>query len=210
MKITKRNRKPYFAFVFVLAAVSLLITVGIRIACARYLNGFSLPSSFDAFLSIGLFLALCGLVERHFWKIGLLRRLGIVDFPDISGRWVGFLTSSYQRDGQNVVVPMTLEIMQNASSVFVRACFEKGHSDSVIADFEIINGRPCLIYVYDNTISSKVQRGAPKDKGVVMLEYLDEDHRMLKGKYFNDVKPQSNYGEIQVSYSGPKLLFTNT
>jgi len=29
---------------------------------------------------------------------------------------------------------------------------------------------------------------------------------MLKGRYFNDLKPQSNYGEIQVAYSGPKLL----
>ena len=132
--------------------------------------------------------------------------MGIISFPDVSGRWVGFLTSSYRENGKNVVVPITLEIAQDASSVLVHAYFQRAQSDSMIADFENINHRSFLCYVYDNAISTKLHGVLGKDKGVVMLEYLEEDNRMLKGKYFNDVKPQSNYGEIQVLYSGPKLL----
>lgn len=206
MKVTKRNKKSYSLFLLTLAAISLMISSGFHVISEKYLHGFDLPLLFEAFMSLGLFFVFYALFEKHLWKIKFLRCLGIVDFPDVSGRWVGFLTSSYRKNGQNVVVPITLEIAQDASSVLVHAYFERAQSDSVIADFEIINNKHFLCYVYDNAISTKLHGALGKDKGVVMLEYLEEDNRMLKGKYFNNVEPQSNHGEIQVLYSGPKLL----
>lgn len=204
MKNSKRSKKP---ILLLLAITAFMISVGGRSAFQKFVPDFNFSFSIDALILFGVFGLLYALYETYLWRIGFLRCVGLTSFPDVSGRWVGFLTSSYQRNGQNIVVPVTLEIIQDEASVFVRACFERAQSDSLIAGFEAINGRPCLYYVYDNTISEKSRGSASQDRGVVMLEYFEKDQkRMLKGRYFNDLRPQSNYGEIQVAYSGPKLL----
>lgn len=120
---------------------------------------------------------------------------------DLTGRWVGFLSSSYQRNGQNMIVPLTLEIKHTSSAVCVRACFEKAESESLIASVEMINDRPRLCYMYDNTLAGKSRGSASHDRGAVMLEYFEKDGKhILKGNYFNDLKPVPNYGEIKVTY----------
>jgi len=191
--------------VFFLAIAALLITLGFQYANRIFLLGVDLSMTYFACMPIGLFLVLYALFGRRSGT-----NQGSIDkkAPDLAGRWVGFLTSSYQRDGQNVVVPITLEIVQNASSVFIRACFEKATSDSMIANFKIAGGRVYLCYLYDNSVNKSGNREMTKDKGAVILEYLEGDNRMLKGNYFNDVRPKSNFGEIKVIYSGPELLNT--
>lgn len=206
MGMISKNIKTGFAFFLIPAIPAVLLTVGVRLLWQR-LAGSNDFSFFAALMiALGLFAAFQHFFKRYFGKSRLLKQLGVCDVPDISGRWVGFLTSSYLRDGQNVVIPITLEIQQDASSVFVRAYFEKAKSDSVLAGFRVIRGRYYLYYVYDNSAGESMDAGGFTDKGVVMLEYFEKDKRMLKGSYFNDVKPQSNYGEIRVSYSSARFL----
>lgn len=122
-------------------------------------------------------------------------------FPDLSGKWVGFLNSSYKHDGQNMIVPVTLKIMQSASSISVRACFERAESGSLVAGLEMINGRVNLCYMYDNSLPEKARGSVRPHRGAVILEYQEKDQkRVLKGSYFNDLKPVPNYGEIKVTY----------
>ncbi|MBN1689037.1 MAG: hypothetical protein JW893_08060 [Candidatus Omnitrophica bacterium] len=208
MKITARNKNPYRLFLLALCAISFALAGCLRAGMLIYNVNVPFSSWLFAVLVMGAFLALAWGFEKFYWKWPIFRRWGIVNFPDLSGRWVGFLTSSYRRNEQNVVVPISLEISQDASSVFVRACFERAKSDSIVAEFEDVDGKPFLYYVYDNAIKKKTLKHRGRDKGVVMLEYFEDEKnqkRQLKGTYFNDAAPQANHGEIEVLYSGPKL-----
>lgn len=155
---------------------------------------------FNALAGTVVFAGLFYLYQNRLWKFRLSKRWGAGAYPNLNGRWVGFLNSSFKQGGQNMIVPVTLEIHQTASSVSVRACFEKAQSECVIADFETIKDRLFLCYLYDNTLDGKVSGTASHDRGAVMLEYFEKDKaKTLKGYYFNDLKPVPNYGEIKVS-----------
>lgn len=130
----------------------------------------------------------------------------VAAFPDLSGKWVGFLNSSYKHDGRNMIVPVTLEITHAASSISVRACFEGAASNSLIAGLEMINDKPHLCYMYDNTLPKKAQGSVNRHRGAVILEYLERDgKRVLKGNYFNDLRPVPNHGEIKVTFLHSKI-----
>ena len=37
--------------------------------------------------------------DRYVWKSELLRKLKLIQLPDLNGRWIGEVTSSYSQDG---------------------------------------------------------------------------------------------------------------
>ena len=186
---------------------ALLVAAGLRNFLTQQVDVPLKSLFYEALFGVVIFLIFFVAYHRYLWRIKFFGWRVFGGHPDLSGRWVGFLNSSYQRDGQNMIVPVTLEIKQTASTVFVRACFEKAMSDSLIADFEIIHRRAHLCYMYDNTLATKKQGKASHDRGCVVLEYLEhKGERILKGKYFNDLKPVPNYGDIKVVYSDSKLL----
>lgn len=181
------------------------LSIGASVVLKAMLGKFAvLPPGAEAVLAVLFFLALEGVYERVLWRNRLFYRLGIHRYPDLSGRWVGFLTSSYQMDGQSAVIPISLEISQSCRAVFVRAGIGKAYSESAVADFGEWHNRLSLYYLYDNSVRKKFHGHLGKDRGAVILHY-DEAKKRLKGTYFNDIKPRSNSGEIEVFYSGPKL-----
>lgn len=206
MKTEMKSHKVYALLVLISAATVLVVVIGVRFAYENIINANGFPSWIDALMSIVLFLGVWHLFEKKVFPCAPSYGPGNVELPDISGRWVGFLTSSYRRDGQNVIVPITLEITQKMSCILVRAYFEKGYSESVMTSFETFGNRQHLYYLYDNAIPGKSRGMLNNDKGAVMLEYFAEEKKMLKGTYFNDLRPQSNQGEIRVSYYGSQLM----
>ena len=166
MKITDRNKQQYRVFLVFLGILSLGGSIGLVMIAKRYYSVDSVPGWLVAVMTVLIFLVLSWAFEKTIWRWPVFRYLGVVNFPDLSGRWVGFLTSSYRRNDQNVVIPMSLEITQDASSVYVRALFERSQSDSVVAEFEEVDGKTCLYYVYDNAIAKpKRRRHAVRDRG---------------------------------------------
>jgi hypothetical protein len=206
MKVVDQNKKPFLIFILLLAALAFAFSLLICVGLEKIGPSMAIPRGGEALFALAALLLLYGSFEKWGWKQRVFQRLGISPHPNLGGRWVGFLTSSYKQDGQNVVVPISLEVTQDASSVFIRAGIGRAYSDSMIADFKILNGRLYLYYVYNNSYRKKYHGHLGQDKGVVMLEY-DEEMKRLKGKYFNDVKPKPNAGEVEVFYSGPKLYF---
>lgn len=190
---------------------SVLSVLGVKLIALVYYHldaGQTLPAIIAAVLSIIIFVVVFNYAGKKLSGNYLLWRCHLNDFPDVSGRWVGFLTSSYMKDGQNVVVPISLEIDGAGEDLRVKAYFEKGFSESTMAVIHPSDGKTKLVYTYDNSIRGKSDGVSSRDCGTVILNHIldKKKKRALIGVYYNSAMPQSNHGEIRVNYSGPGLL----
>src|SRR5713226_1366748 len=77
----------------------LLASVAIALACLSSkllaVMHLSLPWWLDAPSTLGFYGALYALFDRKLWRNRLARKLGLVRVPNLTGRWRGYLLSSF-------------------------------------------------------------------------------------------------------------------
>ena len=122
--------------------------------------------------------------------------------PDLRGRWKGKQRSSYKENGSNVEVPSCLEISQTFSKIFVRACYERSQSESVVANFTELNEETYLFYTYDSEPNSLKSGTMQAHKGTVKLKYIPKENKLI-GVYFNSI---GNSGEIDFEFEQYDLI----
>jgi hypothetical protein len=145
MRVRPDNFKRFAYFIAVLALLSYAIVFAINFLIKTYLG--LLPSWIETPSVVGVLVVLYGMFDSYLWHWPLFRWVGIVDFPDLRGRWSGTITSSFQT-GQR---PAVLEVVQTASAVAIALYTMESHSESCTANFEIrSDGRPVLHYIYEN------------------------------------------------------------
>ena len=140
--------------------------------------------------------------EKHFWHWKFFTILGIVDFPDLRGRWKGKQRSSHKENWNNVEVPSCLEISQTFSKIFMCACYERSQSESVVANFAELNNENYLFYTYDNEPNSLKSGTMQAHKGTVKLKYLPREKKLI-GTYFNSI---GNSGEVDFEFEQYDLI----
>ena len=145
---------------------------------------------------------LYSLFEKYAWHWGIFRLFGIVNVPDLRGRWLGKQRSSHQVNGKNIEVPACIEISQNFSRIIVRACYKRSQSESVIANFKELNEVTYLFYTYDNEPNSLKSGTMEAHKGSIKLKYLPREKRLI-GNYFNSI---GNHGEADFKYEKRDLM----
>lgn len=145
---------------------------------------------------------LYSLFEKYAWHWNIFRVFGIVNVPDLRGRWRGKQRSSHKEKGKNVEIPSCIEISQNFSRIFVRACYERSQSESVIANFAELNGEIYLFYTYDNEPNSLKSGTMQAHKGTVKLKYFSKENK-LTGTYFNSI---GNHGEVDFEFEQRDLM----
>lgn len=138
--------------------------------------------------------------ERFLWRIWPVRY--IHNLPDIAGRYVGEIESSYD----DTKYPFVLEIRQTLQSVSICLYTERSSSFSVIANVgDNEYGNRILVYVYKNT-----PRTVSKDldmrshDGFACLEIFQDEHK-LAGFYFNDPRERGRHGKLSCSWTESKL-----
>jgi len=142
------------------------------------------------------------LFDKYLWQWGGFRKLGIVWFPNLNGRWLGTQQSSYKENGENVVVKGRLEIAQTFSKICVRCYYFKSESESIAVSFFEFNDQVYLFYTYDNDPSSLKTGTMQKHKGSAKIKLLPTENR-INGCYWNSI---GNYGELDYEYEQKQLL----
>jgi len=145
---------------------------------------------------------LYAIFEKYAWHWKIFRIFSVVSVPDLRGRWKGKQRSSYKENGNNVEVPSCLEISQTFSKIFVRACYERSQSESVVANFTELNEETYLFYTYDSEPNSLKSGTMQAHKGTVKLKYIPKENKLI-GVYFNSI---GNSGEIDFEFEQYDLI----
>ena len=148
------------------------------------------------------------LINKYLWKYPWMRWL--IDIPNLNGRYVGELTSSFTGpDGQQVKKDCVIEIKQDASGIHVSTYYaDKGTKVQTskagsIAE-EIIKEKKgifSLLYIFSNEPDGMLE-ALNKHDGTAKFAYL-ADKKELAGEYYNH---RLNKGTIRVAFEGKKRL----
>ena len=144
----------------------------------------------------GCYSGLHWLFDRYVWKSGLLRKLKLIQLPDLGGRWIGEVKSSYSQDGH--VHSVTVVILQRWSKILVRLESEHSRSRSISASLrttDLLN--PELSYQYVNEPRSNAPGTMEIHRGTATLELIDYG---LEGDYYTG-RGRGEVGTIKLSKS---------
>ena len=139
----------------------------------------------------GVFSGLCWAFDLWVWRLGLLRKLGIVPIPDLNGRWDGRVESSY--DGG--VYPVSIVIRQRWLKMTVTLEAEQSRSRSTVASLRTDSGTyPELSYLYVNEPKAVAAGSMNIHGGTAVVELRD---RVLEGHYYTG-RGRMTHGAIKV------------
>jgi len=162
----------------------------------------------DSF-TVPFFIALImHLINKKLWKSKQFKWL--IDIPNLNGRYLGTIVSSYSPPGGSpVVLDCVLEIKQSATSLHITAYFgtiSTGFisSSSFSVSEELVpgkNGFFTLYYIFTNETGGISQK-LNNHSGTAKYSYYPDKHK-LEGVYYNVL---GNKGEIKVSLEQTNLL----
>ena len=109
--------------------------------------------------------------DRYVWRAKLLRRLSLVQLPDLNGEWVGEAESTYSKDGRTHSVSVV--ILQRWSKILVRLETEHSRSRSISASLRTVDQlNPELSYQYVNEPRSNAPGTMEIHRGTATLELI--------------------------------------
>ena len=134
----------------------------------------------------------------------LFEKIGLVNKPDLRGRWEGEIMSSHR--GHKTSIPAIAEITQTFSDISILMYFADSNSTSLIAGF-VKNkaGQHVLHYEYRNDTKPRAKDVMHKHDGVVRLKLLP-DKKVLAGSYYTSAQDRGTYGTIELKFIGHTLL----
>jgi hypothetical protein len=141
----------------------------------------SIPWWAEAPSSMFFYGALYALFDRYLWRFGLLRKLGLVKTPNLTGRWRGYLTSSFD----NHVEPhdLCLQIAQSWTQISILLSTATSVSRSCVAVIQVRDPEGvALIYQYENQPLALAPRTMHMHCGTAMLKMSDGCE--LTGDYY--------------------------
>ena len=128
----------------------------------------------------GCYSGLYWLFDRYVWRLGLLRSLKLTQLPDLSGKWVGEVESSYTQDGR--FHPVSVIILQRWSKMVIRLETEHSRSHSVTASLRTTDVPHAeLSYQYVNEPNSNAPSSMAMHRGTATIELTSSG---LEGDYY--------------------------
>ncbi|MFC6021847.1 hypothetical protein ACFP2T_37510 [Plantactinospora solaniradicis] len=136
--------------------------------------------------------------DRYLWRFKPSRAVFGIEVPFISGRWIGYVRSTYT--DHKVEHPVVLEIWQTLSSVDVWYYDENAVTHSLISGFvRPGNGGPVRLYsIYFNQPITTQYATLHAHNGVMDL-VVDRSETRITGTYFNNPHQRKTYGEIRLT-----------
>lgn len=161
-----------------------------------YMALFNLPIIESVSYSITTLSVFAFLFVSFAWKWKVFRGW-LVPFPNISGKWKGYLESSYE--GARKRIPIELSIRQTFLHIQIKLSTNESKSNSIAAAFNIDDDRNIkqLCYTYRNEPKAKFQERSPIHYGSVILDI--DDNNKMSGKYWTGRKTT---GDISLSKCG--------
>lgn len=190
------NNNNYKSFTWLI-----LIFIGISVFLSYLINlfiksiNFEVPYYLDLPISgMAIYYILFGLFDKYFWKFKIFRYLGIIKSENLSGKWNGYIKSSF--DEYSKEIPSELNIKQTGTSIKIYGKFNESKSCSIHENFGIdeIDGAVSLFYFYKNDPSYDATKTMAKHEGAVKLKY-DKEKNELTGYYFSG-RDRNNHGTL--------------
>ncbi len=134
----------------------------------------SLPWWLDAPSTLGFYGAFYALFDRNLWRNRLVRKLGLVRVPNLTGRWRGYLISSF--DGHVKRHDLMINIFQSWTQIAVFLTTETSMSRSCAAVIQVDDPDGLtLTYQYQNQPLANAMRTMHMHYGTAMLRMSDDD-----------------------------------
>lgn len=142
----------------------------------------TLPWWVDAPSTLGFYGTLYALFDRSLWRNRLVRKLGLVRIPNLTGRWHGYVLSSF--DGHVKRHDMMITIFQSWTqiSVFLTTDTSISRSCAAVIQLDDPDGLS-LTYQYQNQPLANAMRTMHMHYGTAMLR-MSEDDTVLAGDYY--------------------------
>lgn len=152
----------------------------------------------------GCYSGLHWLFDRYVWRLGLLRKLKLIQLPDINGKWAGEVESSYSPDGSAHLVSVV--IMQRWSKILVRLESEHSRSRSIAASLRTADlPNPELSYQYVNEPKPNAPGTMEMHRGTATLELTGSG---LEGDYYTG-RGRGEVGTIKLSRACRSVLWSS-
>jgi len=161
----------------------------------------------DSLSTLGMISIVLAIINFWGWKCIIFKWL--IDVPNLNGRYVGKLSSSFQTNGQNTERDCVLEIRQTASGIHINAYtgdINTGvtSSTSSTTSEQIIkqsSGFFELFYIFSNTPNTTAVQLNNHDGTAHFIYY--PDIKKLEGSYYNQRK---NDGTIIVTFDSEERI----
>ncbi len=156
------------------------------------LTSASLPWWFDAPASFGFFGLFYWLFDQRVWRWRMLRTLGLVTAPDLSGHWKGSIVSSHvPRDRHEV----TVDIRQSWTglTVVLTGASSRSYSTAAVLRTKAADG-PELTHTYRNEPLPHATDTMHIHHGTATMR-LAEAGQQLVGEYYTG-RGRQTYGSI--------------
>jgi len=162
-----------------LASVAIALAwVTFKILAAAHL---SLPWWLDAPSSLGFYGVLYSLFDRTLWQNRFVRKLGLVRVPNLTGRWPGYLISSF--DGHVKRHGLMINIFQSWTQITVYLTTETSMSRSCAAVIQVNDPDGlALTYQYQNHPLANAMRTMHMHYGTAVLRLSNDG--ILIGDYY--------------------------
>ena len=140
----------------------------------------------------GVFSGLYWAFDRWVWRLGLLKKFGIVPIPNLNGRWDGEVVSSYD-DG---VYPISVTISQRWLKMVIMLETASSQSHSIAASLKSDDGTyPKLSYLYVNEPKAVAVESMNIHHGTTVVELKN---CALEGHYYTG-RGRMTHGAIRLA-----------
>ena len=131
--------------------------------------------------------------DHYLWRFRIFNILKLVKAPDLSGKWSGWVNSSYSQTTTRT--PVTVVIRQRWSKMVLRLETKHSRSHSYAATLKCDDlTYPEFVHLYVNEPRSTAQDTMNTHRGTAILEVKDAG---LEGEYYTG-RGRSNFGTMKL------------
>src|SRR5260370_8109833 len=142
---TDSNERRVVPLLLALLAIALAWASSKFFAAARL----SIPWWVESPSSMAFYGALYALFDRYLWRKSFVHKLGLVRMPDLTGRWGGYLMSSF--DGHAKRHELMIHIFQSWTQITVYLTTPMSMSRSTAPGIQVHDPQaPALLYQHHN------------------------------------------------------------
>ncbi|MBC8526330.1 MAG: hypothetical protein H8D22_05590 [Candidatus Cloacimonetes bacterium] len=140
-----------------------------------------LPWYFESPSVIFFYSLLFSVFDRFCWKLKILQKLYLIKTPNLSGKWQGFIQSSF--DEHSLKIEATLEFFQSWSKIKILLSTAQSTSFSELASIVIDTPEGIFLsYQYINEPKSNATNTMHIHRGTVRLILKD---KTIIGEYYS-------------------------
>ncbi len=160
-----------------------LLAIALAWASSKFLAiaHLSVPWWLDAPSSLAFYGALYALFDRYLWRNSLVHKLGLVRIPNLTGRWRGYLVTSF--DGHATRHDLIIHIFQSWTQIVVYLTTRTSMSSSCTAVIQVDDPEGAvLVYQYQNQPLAYAMKTMHMHYGTAMLRISNDG--CLAGDYY--------------------------